>query len=148
MKLDVLCFLHWLPWAHFRISNACNFLISVQKHKVWVLICLVRSQGKFWKLNFQDLLNFSLFYSCSYGFNFGRHCTYCNVIINMTQCVNVFEVIYSKKNVTFKIVYIIKREFNFVMTMPFISSQEVRNFLFRSWLRHSWNIHFSLHLMK
>ena len=26
VKLDVLCFHHWLPWAHFRISNACNFL--------------------------------------------------------------------------------------------------------------------------
>ena len=31
MKLDVLCFLHWLPWAHFRIPNACNFLIIGQK---------------------------------------------------------------------------------------------------------------------
>ena len=35
--MDVLCFVHWLSLAHFRISNACNFLISGQKHKVWVL---------------------------------------------------------------------------------------------------------------
>ena len=38
----------WLPWAHFRISNACNFHIRGQKHKMWVFILLVRSQGKFW----------------------------------------------------------------------------------------------------
>ena len=60
VKLDVLCFVHWLSSAHFRISNACNFLISGQKHKVWVFIFLVRSQGKFWWLNCRDLLNFSL----------------------------------------------------------------------------------------
>ena len=57
VKLDVLCFLHWLPWAHFRFLNTCNFLISGQKHKVWVYIFLVRSQGNFC----QDLLKFSLF---------------------------------------------------------------------------------------
>ena len=60
VKLDVLCFVHWLSLAHFRISNACNFLISGQKHKVWVFIFLVRSQGIFWWLNCRDLLKFSL----------------------------------------------------------------------------------------
>ena len=30
--------------AHFRISNACNFLISGQKHNVWVFIILYRKE--------------------------------------------------------------------------------------------------------
>ena len=31
-----------LPRVHLGISNVCNFLISEQKHKVWVLIFLIR----------------------------------------------------------------------------------------------------------
>ena len=34
VKLDVICFLHRLPCAHFRISNACKFRISGRKHLV------------------------------------------------------------------------------------------------------------------
>ena len=46
MELDVLCFLPWLSWAHFRFSNAWNSLTSGQEHNVWVFIFLIRSQGK------------------------------------------------------------------------------------------------------
>ena len=84
VKLDVLCFVHWLSLAHFRISNACNFLISGQKHKVWVFIFLVRSQGIFWWLNCRDLQKFSLSLLLLLWFQFWPTCYICNVIINMT----------------------------------------------------------------
>ena len=62
VKLEALCFLRLLPLAHFRFSNPYNLLISEQNHKVWVLIFLIRSQGKFWLLNCRDLLKFSLWF--------------------------------------------------------------------------------------
>ena len=36
VKFDVRCFLHWLPWAHFRFSNACiTFLLVDKNTKSW-----------------------------------------------------------------------------------------------------------------
>ena len=61
----------------------------------------------------------------------------------MTQCANVYDVIYcKKKSVTLKIVCNKKKIQFFVMNMPFISSREARKCIFHSWLRHSWNMHF------
>ena len=33
---------------HFRTSNVCNFFISEQKHKMWAVIFLVRTEQTFW----------------------------------------------------------------------------------------------------
>ena len=96
--------------------------------------------------------NFHFFYSCSYAFSFGRHCTLCNVIIKMTQCANVYDVIYCKKSVTLKMVYNKKKIQIFGMNMPFISSREARKCIFHSWPRmkytfsrftrwNKWHIH-------
>ena len=75
----------WLPWSHFRISNASYFFISGQKHKVLVFIFLVRPQGKFWYLIFPDLLSFSFSLSLLLllWFQFWRHWSLCNIIINI-----------------------------------------------------------------
>ena len=114
VKLDVLCFLHWLPWAHFRLSNACNFLISGQKHKVWVFIFLVRSKGNFWWLNCQDSPKFSLFLLLLLWFQFWpslyimqRHHWY------DTMCEHAWRHLLHKNVLRLKL-YIIKRKFKFL----------------------------------
>ena len=100
-----------------EFQTTVTFLL-VDKNKVRAFIFLVRSQGKFGK-NCRDLLKFSLFYSCSYCFSFGRHCTLCNVIINVIS--------FSAKNLSRLKLYIIKSQFKiFGMNMPFISSYEAR----------------------
>ena len=59
------------------------------------------------------------------------------VLIKLTQCANVYAVIYRKKSVTLIIVYNKKKIQIFGMNMPFISSREARKCIFHSWLRHS-----------
>ena len=49
---------HSLNAAHFKSSNAYNFLICEQKQQVRVVIFLVRTWGPFWYQNNSDLLKF------------------------------------------------------------------------------------------
>ena len=56
--LDYLWLFHSLNAAHFESSNAYNFLICEQKHKVWGVIFIVRTWGTFWYQNNSDLLKF------------------------------------------------------------------------------------------
>ena len=41
-------------------SNSNNFVVYGQKHKVWVLVFLVRMSGTFWDQNWADLVKFSV----------------------------------------------------------------------------------------
>ena len=148
VKLDVLCFLHWLPWAHFSISNARNFLISGQKHKVWLFIFLVRSQGTFLVIKwsgFAEIFTFSTASVVSALAVIAHYETSSLIWYNMRTCMMSFS---AKKSVTLKIVYNKKKIQIFGMNTPFISSHQARKCIFHLWLRHSWNMHFSLHSIK
>ena len=133
MKLDVLCLLLWLPLEGGKNGPAQSFL--------------VRSQEKFW-LNCLDLLKFSLFLLLLLWFQFwptfAHYATSSLIWCNVWMCMWSFN---AKKPVVQKIVYNEKKIQIFVMIMPFISSREARKCIFHSWLRHSWNMHFSLHLI-
>ena len=58
----------------------------------------------------------------------------------MTQCANVYDVIYCKKSVTLKLVYNKKKIQIFGMNMAFISSSEAKNAYFMSGEIHSKNL--------
>ena len=109
-----------------EFQTPVTFLLVDKNIKVWVFIFLVRSQGKFWLLNCQDLLKFSLFLLLLLWFQFGPH--------NVQMCMMSFT---TQKSVTLKIVYNKKKIQMFGMNMPFISSREARKCIFHSWLRHS-----------
>ena len=40
--------------------NSNNSVVYGQKHKVWVLVLLVRTSGTFWDQNWADLVKFSV----------------------------------------------------------------------------------------
>ena len=40
--------------------NSNNFVVYDQKHKVWVLVFLVRTSGAFWDQNWADSVKFSI----------------------------------------------------------------------------------------
>ena len=63
---------------------------------------------------------------------------------NVRTCMTWRHIV-QKRSVTLKIVYNKKKIQIFIMNMPFISSHEVRESIFHSWLCHSWNVHFLLH---
>ena len=67
-----------LPRVHLGISNVCNFLINEQKHKVWVLVFLIRPQGTFGTKFNMFFYNFSFLSpssSCSRGGRQKRYAT-------------------------------------------------------------------------
>ena len=110
-----------------------------------------------WKILVIKLSKFAeifTFYSCSYGFSFGQHCTLSNVIITMTYCANLYDVFKCKKSVTLKIVYNKKKIQNFLSwicnlfhlvkreNVYFIcgfATHEISIFRFTRW--NKWHIH-------
>ena len=112
MKLDVVCFLCWFPWAHFRLSKVYNFLISGHKHKVWVFIFL------------------NIFGICWFTPAFLETGPLCNIIMNMS-CVFMYDIIVKKIYYASKSYHNKKKKIQiYVMNMTFISSREAKNVYF------------------